>query len=251
MANEIRNPGKALRWAEEGLKNAPFHPWLLRGKCEALINLDMPDRARQCIAEVEDRFGDAPALRNSLAMLEGNFDEVVARIEPFLDDTSLPSGLRNEICIPLILAGRSDLAWPVMLDARPDWTGDEPVDFASVNFFRMVPAAALLYENGRVDRANYLFDGMLEAMAGTRFRRGVGSLDVGIHYVRGDYEKADVALRDAIDEGVYGGWWYYDRSPVYDDMRADPELSALLEEMKAEIARQREWYEKNRNKPLF
>ena len=114
----------------------------------------------------------------------------------------------------------------------------------------MVPVAYLLYINGRTERANYLFDGMLEEMATRHRMEGIGTLDAFIHYARGDTDKAAAVLREAIDQQVFLKWWYY-RGPIFDDMRADPGLNALLEEMEAEIVRQREWYLENRNKPVY
>jgi len=250
MGNHGRDFGRALRWAEEARKHPPVHPWVQKGRCETLIGLDMPEQAKQCIQELEDELGEIPELRNSLAVLEGDFDLIVARIEPFLNNSDLPRGMKWGISIDLLLAGRPELAWPIVQDIAQKWIGDEPIDFSKTNLVGMTTTAYLLFLNGQTDRANYLFDGALDRMATARRTDGYGTLDVWVHLVRGDNDKSAAALRESIDEGVFPFWWNY-RSPIFDGMRADPELNALLEEMEAEIVRQRRWYEENRNKPLF
>ena len=41
------------------------------------------------------------------------------------------------------------------------------------------------------------------------------------------------------------------RSPHYDSMRQEPEWIDLVNELEADIARQRQWYEEHKDDPLF
>jgi hypothetical protein len=46
------------------------------------------------------------------------------------------------------------------------------------------------------------------------------------------------------------GWWEL-RSMPYDLMREDPEWIDLINELEADIARQRQWFENHKDDPLF
>ena len=80
--------------------------------------------------------------------------------------------------------------------------------------------------------------------------RSFGILDVYIHVARGEKQKAIRALRDAIDAG-WRGHWYYVQYAFFDTMRDEPEWNELITELKADVERQRIWYEENKDDPLF
>jgi hypothetical protein len=77
---------------------------------------------------------------------------------------------------------------------------------------------------------------------------GYGAIDVAVHVIRGDREKATTTLGEAIKEGWRTSWWLL-RLPYFHQMRDDPEWNRLMDELEADIARQRDWYEQNRDKP--
>jgi hypothetical protein len=77
-----------------------------------------------------------------------------------------------------------------------------------------------------------------------------GAWDAFIHAVRGDKQRAISALRDAIDIGWRDYWWRL-RFPVYESMREEPEWLALIHDIEADIADQRQWFEEQKNNPLF
>jgi hypothetical protein len=93
---------------------------------------------------------------------------------------------------------------------------------------------------------------------------GYGILDVYIHAVRGDHNRAIAGLREAIDMGwrvsikerawSWSGccsWWQLREDWKLGSLRQDPEFVALMNELEADIRRQREWYEENKDKPLL
>jgi hypothetical protein len=73
---------------------------------------------------------------------------------------------------------------------------------------------------------------------------------IGGHALPGDRQKAVAALREAIDSGRRLDCWQL-RSPASGAMREEPEWNALVEELEADIPRQREWYEQHRDERLF
>ena len=112
--------------------------------------------------------------------------------------------------------------------------------------------AYTLYADGQLDRANYLFDQVLEVLQ-SRHRtrgRGYGTTDVFIHAMRGEKQKAILALREAVDMGWRMDWWML-HSPLYDSMREEPEWTNLVNELETDIARQRQWYEDHKDDVLF
>jgi glycosidase len=113
-------------------------------------------------------------------------------------------------------------------------------------------AAYLLYIDGRVDRANNIFDQALETMQSVHRTRGRGYAvwDVFIHTVRGEKQQAISALREAIDVGWRESWWQL-RFPVYDSIQEEPEWIELMNELEVDIADQRKWFDEHKNDPLF
>ena len=87
---------------------------------------------------------------------------------------------------------------------------------------------------------------------------GYGALDVYIHAMRGDRHLALGSLREAIDVGwkvtslavdVY--WWQLRQDWKLESLHQDPEFIALMNELEADIEKQRQWYEENKDKPLL
>jgi hypothetical protein len=68
---------------------------------------------------------------------------------------------------------------------------------------------------------------------------GYGIADVQIHALRGDRQKALAVLRQAIDEGWRGLWWYYlKHDPNLESLHDDPEYQAMVAEIEADMAEQ-------------
>jgi hypothetical protein len=70
---------------------------------------------------------------------------------------------------------------------------------------------------------------------------GYGFADVQIHAIRGDRQKALSALRQAIDEGWRGLWWYHlEHNLSLESLHDEPEFQAMVAELQAEMAAQLE-----------
>jgi hypothetical protein len=57
-------------------------------------------------------------------------------------------------------------------------------------------------------------------------------------------------MREAISMGWREDWWRL-HSRYYDSMQEEPEWADLVNELEADIARQRQWYEDHKDDPLF
>ena len=75
--------------------------------------------------------------------------------------------------------------------------------------------------------------------------------------IRGDRDRAIAGLHDAIDQGwrvsglgLDGAWWTLRQDWKLASLHQDPEFLAIMNELEADIAAQRQWYEENKDKPL-
>ena len=107
-------------------------------------------------------------------------------------------------------------------------------------------------------------DGLLLAMEGRiatmpRIRGvGYGITDVYIHVMRGDRDRAIAGLREAVDMGWkvtidwrWDFWWQLRQDWKLASLHQDLEFIALLNELEADILKQRLWYEENKDKSLL
>jgi hypothetical protein len=70
---------------------------------------------------------------------------------------------------------------------------------------------------------------------------GFGISDVQIYAIRGERQKALSALRQAIDEGWRGFWWYFLKHDLsLESLHAEPEFRAMVAELEADMAAQLE-----------
>ena len=57
--------------------------------------------------------------------------------------------------------------------------------------------------------------------------------------MRGEKQKALSALRQAIDEGWRGFWWYFLKyDPILESLHDEPEFQAMVAEIEADMAQQ-------------
>jgi len=117
--------------------------------------------------------------------------------------------------------------------------------------------AAILYANGETQQGDLLLQALEECIATMHRIHGVGYgiIDVYIHAIRGDHDQAITALREAINMGWKGGNWVFAQDLYQDwklaNLHQDPEFIALMDELEADVRKQRQWYEENKDKPLF
>jgi TolB-like protein/Flp pilus assembly protein TadD len=157
-------------------------------------------------------------------------------------------------------SGDVDEARSIWQDLWPELYGDEDVVMSSTELVqshpvltRIASVAYTLQVNDQQERANELFEHVLAATRSRHRTRGLGygTLDVFIHTVRGDKQKAISALREAVDMGWREDWHHLLYLPFYESMRAEPEWIELINELEADIARQRLWYEEHKDEPSF
>ena len=151
-------------------------------------------------------------------------------------------------------------AFPKLLEDQPELeVGDQSLQWELVvgDLNSALVFAAVLHANGERKQRDALLLAMEKRIA-TMHRvrgRGYGILDVYIHAIRGDHDKAIAALREAIDMGwrasLRVNWFTLRQDWLLGSLREDPEFVATVDELEADINAQRQWFEENKDKPLF
>ena len=242
--------GEAANWARAATRLAPYDASSKNFECKLYIELGADQSAERCYDSLEETFlEDAFGRRIYLYLSRSQSREAAELVEQLAQRAQTS---RKLLALSYFLIGEVDearLIWQVL---EPQLYGDEDVFNKSQGMWMMARVAYTLYADGQLDRANYLFDGMLEAMQSMHRTRGraYGIIDIFIHVTRGEKRKAISALREAIDVGWRIGWWEF-RAPHYDSMREEPEWINLVNELETDIARQRQWYEDHKDDPLF
>jgi len=256
--------GEAANWTRAATRLAPSDPSIRRGECYHYTELGADQSAERCYDSLQEAFPEkAFGLKIHVYLSRWQLQEAAKLVEQLAQREPAPSvnHARQEkelLASSYFLVGEVDKARSIWQELEPKLYGDEDAfnkprrEYSSYQWWTVIRVAYTLYADGRLDRANYLFDQALGAMQ-SRHRtrgRGYGVMDVFIHATRGEKRKAISALREAIDMGWRTGWWTL-HSPYYDSMREEPEWIDLVNELEADIARQRQWYEDHKDDPLF
>jgi hypothetical protein len=116
---------------------------------------------------------------------------------------------------------------------------DDPNININRKYRAAINLALVLSKTGEQERADLLLNRSLQHIE-TIPRlgdRGYGIADVEIYALRGDKQQALSALRQAIDEGWRGFWWYsLQYSPTLESLRDEPEFQAMVAEIEADMA---------------
>ena len=137
-------------------------------------------------------------------------------------------------------AGNGSAAVARYLEAYPSLREDDAT-IRSENFTAATDLAYYLQATGDKARANWLWDHSLDYMR-TIPRLGLSGyqiLDVRIHAMRGNPEKALAALREAVDAGWNVAWEkILKQDPPFAKLRSEPEYQAIVAQLEADMASQ-------------
>jgi TolB-like protein/Flp pilus assembly protein TadD len=262
--SQLGQLGEAQRWRQESRMRNPgaTYFWLL--ECIGFLNLGDWLSAEECanqLAEANPETMPGSNIWAPLNVYRGEFDAAIAILQSAHD--RLPGwGAFSRILADLV-AGQGDIerARSIMADAFPELLADDlELDdqddlHAAKNF------AAILHANGETQQRDVLLLAMEERIATMHRIRGVsyGIVDVYTHVMRGDRDRAIAALREAIDAGwrvarpwpLDGNWWTLRRDWKLESLHQDPEFISIMNELEADIRKQRQWYEDHKDEPLI
>ena len=267
------NVGEAMRWIKalrELEPDSPSHWGEFGGECHIYIVLDEIEAGNACYSEFAEAFPESPLSRRWQAEQDERSSNPTAyKTMSFLRISSEPvlnlyrtlvreqpgNGYRaNQLANLLELAGKYDELLEVMEKAHPQLFEEDPPVTGETVWPAMMTAHSLqqLGENQQAERLLDAIDQTISGMrliAGPGFTNGIENVEVAA--LRGDTEAALAALRRAIDQNWRFTWDWLPYNRYVDSIRDDPRFMAMYEEIKADIARQREWYYENKDEPLF
>jgi TolB-like protein/Flp pilus assembly protein TadD len=254
--------GKAQRLLREAHRRNSEGSWAWNRECLGFINLGDPLSAEDCIKQ----FGEAHPekvlsliLPYPLHVYRGEWNAAIATLEPLRERLS---GWRAyDRLLAHSIAGQGDVerARRLMIDAFPELL-ENGLELVASDLNAAMVLAAILHANGETQQRDVLFLAMERQIATMHRIRGTGFgiLDVYIHAMRGDRDQAIASLREAIDVGwrasdpaLDGTWWTLHQDWRLASLHQDPEFIAMVDELEADINAQRQWFEENKDKPLF
>ena len=264
MANLLLSQGRlgeAAAWQDEAVGLNPSAFGNRYFQCFLQVELDDIASAQACLEILRRDFADFP---------ESSFADLVTNIyfvsnQPQMAVDYLESVNKEEpgqgMKMSLARAYVWNAEWPkarqTFEEITPLFYSEEEVTIGPHEIGPAVNAATTMRDgDGWSSRAHYLMGQALETMRSMHRTRGIGygSLDVAAYGIRGEAANMMSALRDAIDSGWRVYWWVL-RMPTYQatwsvqDRRS--EWDALIAELEADIAAQRQWYQDHKDDPLF
>jgi len=251
--------GEAQRWIQEARRRNPdAYKWWR--ECLGFMDLNDVLSAEECTNQLSEAHPEKIITHVTWAAFHawrGDWNAAITTLE-YLSER-LPGYPTYDRWLADLTAGQGDVerARRLMADAFPEFLEDG-LELAIVDYdlFAAMVFASILNANGEMQRRDVLLLALEEQISTMHRTRGVGYgiLDVYIHAMRGDRDRAIASLREAIDTGWRGGtWgWYVLRQDwKLASLRQDPEFLALANELEADINAQRQWYEENKDEPLF
>jgi len=254
---QLGHLGQAQRWNHEARKRNPDdHNW--SAECLGFCDLGDVVSAENCAKQAREAHPEKIVTGVTWATMSecrGDLDEAIKKVERLSE--RLPGWRGYDRWLADMVAGQGDVerARRLMAEVFPELLEDglEP---AAIDLDSALVFAAILHSNGETERRDVLLQALEERIATMHRTRGIGYgvLDVYVHAMRGDRDKAIAALRDAIDIGWRGGnfgGWMLRQNWKLAGLHQDPEFIALMDELEADIRKQREWYEEHKDDPLF
>ena len=235
---------EAIRWSKRSYELDPDSALTMVAIGFDYLNLLDDATAEEWIERAIERAPD-----NSFSYLGGSF---LARFRGDLEAVSAHSArlleLRPRTGMALryfrdrdIENGDFALARERYAAAFPELFQDDAPDVHSGNYGEAIDLYPVLVATGETELAEHLIDKSLAYMK-EKIRGGIygfRTYDVTAHALLGDTRQALSLLRQATDEGVISGWWYWDRDPDLASLHDEPEFKAILADIEARITKQR------------
>ena len=252
VAYQEGNVAEHLRWLRAALDIDPKHALSRSQECGSFLHMLDVESAERCVEALEADVPGAFPVRVYVYEARGQWDEAAEYARNLLEEGS-QRGNEYWLLDTVFTAGDRDYARAWLEKSNPEYFGES--DWAPENGEDLRVghlAATILYADGEVERANYLFDQLDAGWRSMPFfgQDGNPFFHVWVSYVRGEKQAAIALFRNAAEEGGIGWSWRFD-APVWDGMQGEPGWAELVAEIQGEMHRQREWYEAHKDEPLF
>lgn len=244
--------GDSLRWLDAVVERNPDAALARSQECGAYLHMLDVASAQDCVEALEADVPGAFPVRVFLYEIRGEWDEA-ATYARILLDAGASRGNQIYLLDAVFAAGDWEYVRDWLEISNPEYFGES--DWSPTSGDDLLPsimAATIMYADGEIERANYLFEQLRDGLrALPRFGPdGTPFADAWISYVRGDKRATIETLRKPAAEGGIGWAWRYD-APIWEGMRDEPGWAELVADIKAEMRRQRSWYDAHRDEPLF
>jgi TolB-like protein len=246
------NVAQHLRWLRAALEISPKSVLGRSQECGSFLHMLDVDSAERCVEALEADVPGGFPVQVYLFEIRGEWDKAAEFARNRLEEGA-NRGEEYWLVDAIFTAGDRDYARAWLEQSNPEFFGESDWSPQSSADLRAgAVAASILYADGQVERANYLFD---QLDAGWRSIPLIGPdgnpfFKAWTSYVRGDKQATIALLRNAAEEGGIGWSWRFD-APVWDGMQGEPGWDELVDDIHAEMRRQREWYEAHKDEPLF
>jgi len=254
--------GEAQRWIWDARRRNSDDTGTWWQLCIGFMDLGDALSAEECTKQLSEAHPEklfSHVMRAALNEFRGEWNAAIATLE-YLSER-VPGWPAYDRWLADLTAASGDVegARRLMADTFPEFLEDG-LELAEDDYelFAAMVFAAILQANGETDRRDVLLLALEQRIATMHRTRGVayGILDVYIHAMRGDRDRAIAGLREAIDMGWRSGNCCYSAIMVSQDwklanLHQDPEFIAMVNELEADIRKQRQWYEDHKDDPLF
>jgi tetratricopeptide (TPR) repeat protein len=274
---QLGEMGQAMRWVQALRRlepDSPTHWGEWGGECWVWFGLGDFEAGQQCTREFVEAHPESITARRVRAEVESQVEAggdpdagyrgqgiVATRYQPVLDlfeqlvaEEPGNDYRANQFASFLGPAGMYERLIDVMAAAHPQFFTDPAVVTGETTWPATMTIDAL-QKLGLEAEAERLLDAFEEGIRGMRmitapgFSNGIENVELAA--MRGDKEEALRLLRKAVDRDWKFMWNYLPFLTSLEILHDDPRYIAMYEEMKAEIAEQREWYYADKDKPLF
>jgi TolB-like protein len=255
MANALYEEGQvadSLRWLRAGLELNRESTIGRSQECGSFLHMLDDDAAEDCVDALEAEVPGAFPVRVFLYEIRGEWDESAAYARRLLEEGA-SQGFQIHLLGAVFASGEWAYVREWLEQSNPEYFGETDWSPTGGNdLLGSTMAATIMYDAGEVGRANYIFEQLDAGMrADPRFGPdGDPFISAWISYVRGEKRATIATLRERAAEGGVGWAWRFD-APYWENMKGEPGWAELVDDIKAEMRRQREWYEANKDDPLF
>jgi tetratricopeptide (TPR) repeat protein len=257
--------GEAAAWHDEAVRLNSSNVGNRGFQCNLQVELDDPVAAQACLDELRRDFPQLPessfaSVQSTIYAVSGEPQMAVEYMER-LDKERPDQFTKLYLARAYVQNAEWSRARPILEEILPHYFAEDEVTVTQQEVGLAIFAAATMRDGeGWSPRAHYLAGKALETMRSMHRTRGVGygNNDVNAYAIRGESSQMIAALRQAIDDGWRLGWWGHRGRDYQVGLRERPlepeqqsEWDALIAELEADIAKQRQWYADHKDDLLF